>query len=463
MVGWRSAQRPLHSSLSPYRFSGEGRRSATISTTVSHHWNWASQASSQLHGTDLASVRPARFLEILLTTGVCRSLPFGVAILVPMLLTLAVALLVRSLLRDLDTPAPWPDIGGALWLLQPLGTEAALWPAALHVPLGLVLALVAVRLYRRGLFGWAALATLGAMLCVEQAILALPVAAWLVARRRAGRRAVVTAGAVAIVALLAFARWPGADPRLRVGLIDRIIALPTDLTFYAGFPVVGLGLHSIPLAVWWALPWSVFVLVSGAALGVWGARRLPSGRGVAARNTVRSITAVAVLIIAANAPVVLSLPRQGSPRVFAPTWLILVVCCAVIAASIRWRHPAILGAAGGIYAAGAVLSLALSVSVRLASADFNERSARLIGARVRNGAEVAICGVRRTVTTPAPRGAFAVHEFAYDWAAPRALSYYTGKQATFHLAGELWDRPCPTASEVDVILAFDDLLGQTRP
>ena len=71
--------------------------------------------------------------------------------------------------------------------------------------------------------------------------------------------------------------------------------------------------------------------------------------------------------------------------------------------------------------------------------------------------------MRRTVTTPAPRGAFAVHEFVYDWAAPRALSYYTGKQATFHLAGELWDRPCPTASEVDVILAFDDLLAQTRP
>ena len=167
----------------------------------------------------LGMVRPARFLEILLTTGVCRSLPFGVAILVPLLLTLAVALLVRSLLRDLDTPAPWPDIGGALWLLQPLGTEAALWPAALHVPLGLVLALVAVRLYRRGLFGWAALATLGAMLCVEQAILALP--GCCVAHRTAagaGRRAVVTAGAVAIVALLAFARWPGADPRLRVGL-----------------------------------------------------------------------------------------------------------------------------------------------------------------------------------------------------------------------------------------------------
>src|SRR5215207_4360312 len=98
----------------------------------------------------LGMIRPARFLEILLTTGVCRALPFGVAIAVPLLLTLAVALLVRGLLRDLDTPAPWPDIGGALWLLQPLGTEAALWPAALHVPLGLVFALIALRFFRRG-------------------------------------------------------------------------------------------------------------------------------------------------------------------------------------------------------------------------------------------------------------------------------------------------------------------------
>ena len=65
-------------------------------------------------------IRLARFAEIGVTAGVCRTLPFGVAILVPFVLTLLVALLSRGLLRDLSVPAPWADIGGALWLLQPL-------------------------------------------------------------------------------------------------------------------------------------------------------------------------------------------------------------------------------------------------------------------------------------------------------------------------------------------------------
>src|SRR4030095_1417566 len=82
------------------------------------------------------------------------------------------------------------NVAGGVWLPQPLGTEAGLWPAALHVPLGLVLALVAVRLYRRGRLGWAAVANLGAAMSVEQVIFPLTLAAWLVSppgkRRRAG-------------------------------------------------------------------------------------------------------------------------------------------------------------------------------------------------------------------------------------------------------------------------------------
>src|SRR4029450_8595752 len=108
------------------------------------------------------------------------SLPFGVAIAVPLLLTLAVALLVRSLLRDLDTAAPWSDVGGALWLLQPLGTEAALWPAALHVPLGLTLALLALRWHIRGQHARGGVAAVGAAMSAEQVICALPLAAWLI-------------------------------------------------------------------------------------------------------------------------------------------------------------------------------------------------------------------------------------------------------------------------------------------
>ena len=127
----------------------------------------------------LGAIRPARFLEILVTGPICASLPFGAAIVVSLLSTLAVAWMARGLLRDLDTPAPWADVGGALWLLQPLGSEAGLWPAALHVPVGLLLALAAVRLYRRGRYGWGAVANLGAALSVEQVIFPLPLAAWL--------------------------------------------------------------------------------------------------------------------------------------------------------------------------------------------------------------------------------------------------------------------------------------------
>ena len=58
--------------------------------------------------------------------------------------------MLRGLSYDLGVDTPWPEIGAALWFLQPLGTEAGLWPAALHIPLGLVLALAALRMHARG-------------------------------------------------------------------------------------------------------------------------------------------------------------------------------------------------------------------------------------------------------------------------------------------------------------------------
>ena len=70
---------------------------------------------------------------------------------------------------------------------------------------------------------------------------------------------------------------------------------------------------------------------------------------------------------------------------FAPTWLILVVAAATVCAHVALASAGLLGAAGGLFAAGAVLSLVFSVSVRLASADFTERSARLVAARVPDG------------------------------------------------------------------------------
>ena len=70
-----------------------------------------------------------------------------------------------------------------------------------------------------------------------------------------------------------------------------------------------------------------------------------------------------------------------------------------------------------------------------------------------------MCEVQRTVVEPAPRGAFAVHDFIYEWAAERALSYYTGRHATIYLAGELWERACPTVAAVDAVIGFDELLA----
>jgi len=412
----------------------------------------------------LGVIRPARILEILLAASVCGALPFGVAILVPLLLTLSLALLVRGTLRDLGTPEPWANVGGALWLLQPLGTEAALWPAALHVPLGLVLALVAVRLYRRGRLGWAAVANLGAAMSVEQVIFPLTLAAWLVAPPGKRPRAAIASGAVIAAVVASVLLWPGANPRLRVSLLERIAGLTADPFFYVGFPAVGLGLHSIPLAIWWALPWSLLVLAAGAVVGWWmGPHLTTASRPVGRRELFTGFVAVVAIVVLSNIVVVFAVPQQGSPRVFAPTWLVLAIAAGATGASVRWRRPRLLGTIGGLFAAGAVLSLMLSVSVRLRSADFTARAAAVVAARIPDGGSVALCHVRRTVVQPAPRGAFAVHEFIYEWAAERALRYYTGHHATFYLSGELWDRPCPPLRNVDAVIDFDELLTGARP
>ena len=351
-----------------------------------------------------------------------------------------------------------------MWLLQPLGTEAGLWPAALHVPLGLVLALAALRLYRRGRHGWAAVANLGAALSVEQVILPLPLAAWMVAPGSERRRATMVSAAVGAAAVAGFLLAPGANPRLHTSLLQRLAGLVADPAFYVGFPAVGLGLHSIPLAVWWALPWSVAVLALGAAAGWLAGPHLASALGPSPAETVmRAAILVVALIALTNVIVVVAVPHQGSPRVFAPTWLMLAMAAAAAAGSITWHRPRLLGTAGGLFAAGAVLSLAFSVSVRLRSADFTERAAAMVAARVPERGRVAVCQVRRTVFEPAPRGAFAVHEFIYDWAAERALLYYTGRHATILLSGELWNTPCPAVPDVDVVIGFDELLAGAHP
>ena len=409
----------------------------------------------------LGAIRPARFLEILITAGVCRSLPFGVAIAVSVLLTLAVAWLARGLLRDLGIPVAWANVGGALWLLQPLGTESGMWPATLHVPLGLAAALIALRLYRRGRILPAAVMNVVAVLSIEQVILPLPLVAWALSPEGGRRRVALISGIVGLSAIATFLLWPGSNPRLHVTWAQRMNGLVADPMFYAGFPAVGLGVHSIPLAVRWALPWSAVLLMLGALAGWSIGSNLPGASHPVSNTDLRRASLIVLaIIVMTNVVVVLAVPQQGSPRVFTPTWLVLSIAAAAGAASIRWRRPRLAGAIAGLVGVGASLSLAFSVSVRLRSAEFTEGAASVVAARVREGGTVAVCDVRRTVVEPAPRGAFAVHDFIYEWAAERAVAYYTGRHATIQLAGELWNRACPSPPAVDVVIAFDQLLTE---
>ena len=166
------------------------------------------------------------------------------------------------------------------------------------------------------------------------------------------------------------------------------------------------------------------------------------------------------LIALINIPVVLNVPHQGSPRLFAPTWLVLSGMIAMIGPLLVRRSYRSWGAVVGVFAAGALLSLSLSVWVRLESASFTAYASRRIAEEVADDAVVAVCGVRRTVVEPAPRGAFALHEFVYDWAARDALDYYTGRRASFKLAGDLWDdRSCPDPEDVDRVFSFSDLVS----
>jgi hypothetical protein len=410
----------------------------------------------------LQMVRLARFPEILLTTAVCRTLHFGIAIAVPLLLALAVAWQLAILLKELGASPPWPHIAGAVWLLQPLGTESALWPAALHIPLGLLSAIVAVRLYRSQRYSLAVATTALACFSVEQVILALPFIVWVASPRSARRRGTFLCSATVLVLLSILFVWHGTEPRLEASLGERISAAWSEPEFLVLFPAVGLGLHSIPMAIEWAFPWSVpFVVLIAAIAGAFGprlVRAVQAGEAPGKRSS--RIAAIAITVALLNIPVVLAVEHPGSPRVFAPTWLVLAGGLVVVLSNERWNRHRLLWVSGGVFAAGAVLSLLLSVSVRLESAAFVHYASDRLASQIPSGSDVAICDVRRTVVEPAPRGAFAIHEFVYDWAAQDAVRYYSGRSVTFDLSGELWERPCPSPSTVEARFDFDQLVRE---
>jgi hypothetical protein len=414
---------------------------------------------------ELGAVRPARFLEIAAIAGLCQRVPFGFVILIPLALKLAVALVLRGLLRDLRLPAPWPEVGAALWLLEPLGTEAALWPSALHIHLGLALALGALRLYRRGRLGWAALVTLGACLCVEQVIFAFPLAVGLLTPREHRRRAVAATVAVVVVVLAVYATWPGADFRTAVPLARRLGAFFVHPEWYVIFPAAGLGLHSGLNALLWAFPFSLALLAVGVAVGARAGPMLltgPSGPGLERRTVLRWGLGVAGLLLLVNLPLIITLPRGYTPRTFTPSWLVLTVVATVALSRVRWRRPRLAGATAGAFAAVALLSLALSVWVRVETVEFTRASSRWLAEHVPEGGSVEVCDVPRNAVRPAPVGAFALHELHWEWATQDATRYYTGRSITVRRTGTYWPGPCPSVPGADVTVSFTELQRASR-
>jgi hypothetical protein len=413
---------------------------------------------------DFGVVRPATLIELFLISKTCTHLPYGFVMLVPLALKFAGALLLWGLLYDVRLPTPWPEVGVAIWLLEPVGTEAALWPAALHVHLGLVCALAALRLYARGSLVWASLAGACAALSVEQVIFALPLAVWLTAPNEHRYRAAATAGVLIAIVIVAFATWPGQDPRQAVTLAGRWHNVLAKGAWYVLFPAAGLGLYSGVLGFLWAFPYSIAVVFGGAIGGALLFAHLLRGQATPpldARTRVLAALALAVLVILINLPLMVSEAGYAA-RTFTPTWLVLSGAVAAGGASIPWKRVRVVGAIAGTFAAFAILSLALSVSVRVRTDAFNRAAAQWIAARTQDGSIVAICDVDRTVVNPAPLGSFHLHEFHGAWSS--WIEYYTGRRVEIRRSGpRYWGSRCPDLRGAKLVISFPRLVRELTP
>jgi hypothetical protein len=108
-------------------------------------------------------------------------------------------------------------------------------------------------------------------------------------------------------------------------------------------------------------------------------------------------------------------------------------------------------------AALCLLSLALSVSVRVRSADISQVALVELASLVEEGGTATVCAVPPKAVTPSPAGAFSLHDLFYDWTAEPALTYHTG----IHARVEIRHEPCPDAAG-DAVADFADLVGPSR-
>jgi hypothetical protein len=276
------------------------------------------------------------------------------------------------------------------------------------------------------------------------------------------RRNVILTGALAGIVSVAYAAWPGWDPRSAIPFFERVTGIFKDLPWYVVFPAAGLGLYSIPLALWWAFPLSAFLVPLGAWLGTRLRGEVVAGcrpPGLERRTLKQGALGVVVLIILVNLPLMTTVPRGHTPRTFSPTWLILSAVLPLVATRVAIPQARWVWAGAGAFAVAGLLSIAFSVSVRLHTEEFTKTTSRYLAAQVSDGELIAVCGVRRTVTSRAPLGDFALHQFSYPWAAHDSLLYYTGRRARFRLGGPLWGTNCPRLDGADLVISFDRLLA----
>jgi hypothetical protein len=240
-----------------------------------------------------------------------------------------------------------------------------------------------------------------------------------------------------------------------MSLGDRLAAVTAEPIWYVRFPVVGLGIHSVPAALWAFAPWSLLVVAAGGTAGRWAGPQVLPEQVWRAEARRRWLTASGVGAVLVNLPLIVTAEKLHSPRAFTPTWLLLSVTVAVLGAGVRWRRPRLAGLAAGAVASGLALSIALSAWVRVSTADFNEAAARFIAGQTDNGDTVLVCDVPRTAFSPAPAGSFALHEFFFAGYTQAAILYETGRRVDV----ELRTGPCPGAV-ADLVVDFAALPGR---
>ena len=413
---------------------------------------------------DTGVVRPAQIIEVLLISKTCTHLPFGLVMLVPLSLKFAAGLLLWGLLCDLRVRTPWPEVGVAMWLLEPVGTEAALWPSALHVHLGLVCALAALRLYRRGFLVSAAFASAGAALSVEQVIFALPFAVWVTGSREHRRRATAVATVLMAIVIVVYATWPGHNERQALTLGERWHNVVAKGAWYRLLP------HQRSGAVFGSARLPVGVSLQHCRGRCWGrewcATVCPSlARSDDATSRLRHRGSDGARCRCADRSRKRSTHRHGSrilgahvyPDVARAVWRV-----AGRGASITWRRVRAFGALAGTFAAFAILSLALSVFVRVRTDRFNRAAAEWIAARTVDGSIVAVCDVDRTVVNPAPLGAFHLHELHSEWSS--WIEYHTGRRVQIRRSGQrYWGARCPDLRGATLVISFPRLVRELSP